>query len=777
MIEAFYFQQPLALLTGLAAISGLYVFFKASGREGRVLGITRTLFFVFLAVALAGPFVQDSRMVEDQQDVFVLEDKSRSTEVLEKASVNLENVDLKRRTLLTGNNSNLASALESELRPDSRYILVSDGRSSEGLERVLRKYRDQNSTISVLKPDTNTERAVKVSGPSTTVPGAATEFKVKVSSTEQGEVPVKVTLDNQTVLDSSISGSWSFNRSFSSEGAHRIKAEIESDDLYGENNRYYKTFEVQEKPEILYIGQESELSDKLSQFYRVTVHQETPEDLSDYYTTISTKKLDEQRIGDYIAEGNGYIYIGDYSNPGRHIPLKASNEDYNDESTRMVMPIQVPFKSTNVTYTKSTAGSIVKALPGNTKFGGIYYSTTADFLTQGGTALFPQEVSRTNELVTLGGGSKNRETVLQNIRQLDRSSYKRHDVALKASQELLGDEGNIILVTNGDIVDTTTIPNHEGKTAEEIRAAALDQARGLDSDIDLYAVRTGPLPEEADEIENIDRSDIVEQQEFMQDLADAAPSARSNYYSIDELNELAQLELGAGGGTSAFKPIGVLDEDHFITRDVGLRTEISEFDEVRPKPSADVLVSGPGKREFLTAWNYGLGRVAAFSGDQGVLERTLDADPGLVSRTASWTVGNPDRKEERWVDISETEAPTEVEITASYQAEGLTYSSEDRYTGQVRPERRGFHSFAGENYSYNYNSEIAEVGYSNEALSQIASETGGEVYSPSKLDEMEFGGSQMQEVSYSTSLSVYFLAAALVVLLSEVGYRKLNGKK
>jgi len=240
---------------------------------------------------------------------------------------------------------------------------------------------------------------------------------------------------------------------------------------------------------------------------------------------------------------------------------------------------------------------------------------------------------------------------------------------------------------------------------------------------------------------------------------------------------LAELELGAGGGTSAFKPIGVVKEDHFITEGVGLRTEISEFDEVRPKPSADVLVSGPGKREFLTTWNYGLGRVAAFSGDQGVLERTLDADPGLISRTASWTVGNTDRKEERWVEISETEAPTEAEVTASYQAEGLRYSSENRYTGSIRPEGKGFHSFAGENYSYNYNSEIREIGYRDKALRQIASETGGEVYTPSELENAEFESSQMEETNYSRPLSSYFLVAAMVVLLSEVGYRKLNGKK
>jgi hypothetical protein len=654
---------------------------------------------------------------------------------------------------------------------------LSDGRSSEDLTRVLEKYRSENATVSVLKPEMRNESAVHVSGPSSTVPGASTEFTVHVSSTEDEQIPVTVTLDNETVFDSSLRDSWSFNRSFESEEAHKIKAEIDVQDRYSGNNEYYKTVKVREKPEILYIGAEAELTEKLSQFYDVTVAGELPEDLSDYYTIISSKKLDEEKISNYIADGNGYLYLGSYSNPGRHLPLEASKENYNDESTRVVMPIQVPFKSTNVTYTKNTAGSIVNALPGNTKFGGIYYSTTASFLTSGGTALFPQEVSRTEQLVTLGGGTGNRERAIQKISQLTRSSYKRHDVALKASSRLLGDEGNIVLVTNGDIVDTTTIPNHEGKTVEQIRNNALDQARNLDYDVDLYVVRTGPLPEEAEDIDGIEKSDVVENKNFLQNLADSAPSARSNYYNIDELNRLARLELGAGGGTSAFKPIGIVKDDHFITEKIGLRTDISEFDEVRPKNSADVLVSGPGKREFLTSWHYGLGRVAAFSGGQPGLSRTLDTDPGLISRTTSWTVGNSNRKQENWMEITETEAPGSVNVRASYNAEGLTYSSENRYTGQIEPEGLGFNEFRSEIYSYNYNSEIREIGFSDSNLEKIASRTGSEVYTPSELADKEFEGSGTQQVSYSRSLSKFFILAAMVVLLSEVGFRKLNGKK
>lgn len=732
MIEMIQFQRPLALLTALTALSGIYIFLKASNREGRVLGVTRVLFFVLLAVGLAAPFMHDVRTVEGQQDVILLEDGSRSADLIENSSLELENADLERRTVLRGNNSRLASALDSELRSDQEYLLLSDGRTEEDLQQVLRKYRSENSTISVLKPDMASEKSIHVSGPSTTVPGATTRFTVNVRSTGAGEVPVEVTVDNTTVLDSSITGSWSFNRSFEGEGTHRIEAEIQAEDRFEQNDKYYKTVKVREKPEVLYIGQESDLSQKISQFYDITIAEEVPEDLSQYYAVISTKALNNDRISSYISQGNGYMYLGGYENPADYLPVEASSEDYDTESTRVVVAVETSSQAgSSIRDSKDLAYALVDQLPLNTKVAAFHYSQDAHMI---------------SELQTL---AYNKESLLTKISSIESIAETRHGKGLQAAKQLADGEGNIVLFTDGNFFEEQRI------SKEEIKQNAFSEAESMD--VDLHIVGVGEDPN----------------RDFLTELADRGGG---EYYPSDDVWRLG-FRFGAGGGTSAFKPLVAIDTDHFITRGVGLGTSVSIFDEVRPKRSADVLVSGPGKREFLTSWNYGLGRVAAFSGGQPELSRVLSSDPGLVSRTASWTVGNPERKEDQWMEFSETEAPGNVEVTASYPAEGLSYSSEDRYTGEVSPEGFGFHSFGSGEYSYNYNSEIREIGYRDGVLEEIASSTGGEVYTPSRMDELSFEGSGREQVSYRRPLSKFFLAAALVVLLSEVGYRKLNGKK
>lgn len=733
MIEAFQFQQPLGLLAGLLALSGLYILLKASDREGKIIGFTRIFFFVLLAVAVSGPFIQDVKTVDGQKDLVVLEDSSRSAELMENTSIDVENVNVEKRTILRGNNSNLGSALDSELRSDKEYLLLTDGRTSEDLNSVVEKYSSENSSISVLKPEMKKESSVYISGPSTTVPGASTEFTVHVSSTGNEEVPVKVTLDNETVFDSTLRDSWSFNRSFESEQTHRIKAEIKAEDTYNENNQYYKTVKIQEKPDVLYIGEEADLTEKLSQFYDITVTDEVPEDLSDYYSVISTKALNSERIESYISEGNGYMYLGEYDDSADYLPVEASNEDYDAESTRVVVGMETSSQAgESIRDSKDLAYALVEELPLNTKVAAFHYS---------------QDVHKLSDLTTL---AYNRDSLLNKIASVQSIAETRHGKGLKAAKELADGEGNIVIFTDGNFFEERRV------SKEEIKSNAFAEAESTEQD--LYIVGVGEDPN----------------RNFLRELADRAP--RGEYISSDNVWRLG-FQFGAGGGTSAFKPLVVIDTQHFITENVGLDTSISIFDEVRSKNSADVLVSGPGKREFLTSWNYGLGRVAAFSGGQPALSRTLSSDPALISRTASWTVGNSNRKQDQWIEITETKAPGAVSIRASYDAEGLTYSSRDRYTGEVEPEGLGFDSFQGEEYSYNYNSEIKEVGYRDSVLEEIASSTGGEVYTPSEFSSVEFEGSGQQQVSYKRPLSKFFLLAAMVVLLSEVGFRKLNGKK
>jgi len=733
MIESLYFEQPLALLATLLGSTGIYLYLKASNREGKILAVTRAMFFILLAVGLAGPHIQDQRTVDAQNDLVVLEDKSRSAQLMENSSLQFDNVNVERRTVLTGNNSKLASALDSELREDTEYLLLSDGRTSQELDSVLEKYRADNSSISVLKPEMDDEKSVGISGPSTTVPGARNNFEVNIRGTTAGEVPIRVELDNQTVFEGSISDSWSFNRTFESEQSHRIKAQIETQDRWRGNNEYYKTVQVDEKPEVLYIGEESDLTDQISRFYDLMITDELPEDLDDYYSVISSKALNSDSLSSYISEGNGYMYLGGYGSPADYLPVEASNEDYDTESARVVVGMETSSQAgESIRDSKDLAYALVEELPLNTKVGAYHYSQDAHII---------------SELTTL---AYNRDSLLTDISRVQSIAETRHGVGLQAGKQLADGQGNLVLFTDGNFFKETEI------TGEEIRQNAFAEAENME--VDLYVVGVGEDPNSG----------------FLRELADRAP--RGEYISSDNVWRLG-FRFGAGGGTSAFKPLLVFDEDHFITRDIGLDSSVSIFDEVKPKNSADVLVSGPGQREFLTSWNYGLGRVAAFSGGQPLLSRVMGSDPSLVTRTASWTVGNPNRNDDRWVRISNTESPSDVEVTASYDAEGLSYSSQNRYKGEVSVDETGFHTFEGKEYSYNYNSEIKDLGYRNQVLEDIASSTGGEVYTSSTIEEKTFEEPGTETVSYERPLSVFFIVAAMVVLLSEIGYRKLNGKK
>lgn len=732
MIQMLQFQQPILLITGLLAIIGIYMLVKASGREGKVLGVTRIFFFLFLAIALASPYLQSQKTADAQEELVVLEDRSRSSQLINNYSLNLENAAVERRTILRGNNSGLASALDSELRKDKRYLLVSDGRTSSDLENVLDKYRSQNSTISVLKPEMESDSSVYISGPTQTVSGANNRFTVRVSSTEGEAKDLRVSLDNETIFDGEVTGSWSFNRTFSSRGDHRITAEIEGSDTIQENNNYYKYVEVREKPQVLYIGESSGLSEKLSEFYDVAVRDSLPDDLSDYYSVISTKALNSPQLASYTSRGNGYVYLGDYSDPAGYLPVRASNENYDTKSTRVVIGMETSSQvGSSIRDSKDLAYALVNELPLNTKVAAFVYS---------------QDAHRLTDLTTL---AYNKESLLDKISRVNSIAETRHGVGLRAAQQLADGEGNIVIFTDGNFFEEQT------KTKAEIKRDAFEAAE--DTEVNLYIVGVGEDPN----------------RDFLKELAQRAEGQYVDSSNVWRLG----FKFGAGGGTSAYKPLAVMEPDHFITEDLRLDSSVSLFDEVEPKLSADLLVSGPGERDFLTAWNYGLGRVAAFSGGQPTLSRVLNSDPALVSRSVSWTVGNPNRKQEEWIRVSDTEAPGEVSVTASYPVKGLTYSSEDRYTGEVQPEGFGFDSFKGKVYSYNYNSEVREIGYNDEKLERIASSTGGSVYTPENVGDMSFSSDETRQVSYRRPVSKYFVVAALVVLLSEVGYRKVNGKK
>ncbi|PSH00108.1 MAG: hypothetical protein BRC28_01200, partial [Nanohaloarchaea archaeon SW_4_43_9] len=159
------------------------------------------------------------------------------------------------------------------------------------------------------------------------------------------------------------------------------------------------------------------------------------------------------------------------------------------------------------------------------------------------------------------------------------------------------------------------------------------------------------------------------------------------------------------------------------------------------------------------------------------LGATMYRNSELVSRTLSWTVGEPQRKENRTITINEGQIGETVQVTANYPVKGLNRQEENLYTGELETENTGFHSFNDAVYSYNYNDEVEDIGYSENK--NLAQETGGKVFTPDQKDEIKESVKQFNstEVEKQKDISVYFLATALLVFLSEIGYRKRRGKK
>jgi len=128
--------------------------------------------------------------------------------------------------------------------------------------------------------------------------------------------------------------------------------------------------------------------------------------------------------------------------------------------------------------------------------------------------------------------------------------------------------------------------------------------------------------------------------------------------------------------------------------------------------------------------------VASFTGGTDDLSQLLTYDPKLATRTVSWTVGDPQRKQDKWIKIDDSRKGETVEIRASYPVDGLNRQSENLYSAELEPERTGFRSFSDTTYGYNYNREIQEIGYSDD-LEDIIESTGGQVYSADQTEEIK----------------------------------------
>lgn len=723
------FQNPeiLVLIVFIVLVAPKVRNFMSVKKE---IGLLNVLIMLLLVVAAAGPQITLEEQSEPKPQVKIIEDASESSSLIKAPEIESEDISILSRTV-NSDRADFTSQVKDVVDQGETVLFLSDFNTNIG---DLPEYFGQNNVSSnALRPDIEEEHAVKIMGPSNTVIGAENSFTADARSTVN-ETSITVGLENRTLYSGQ--APHEFELTFDEEGYKRLWIETDEDDVYSENNAYYKTVEVREKPLIASIGPEGPLEEQLDEFYDIENYDSIPYNLERFDNILLKNSRSSEQLEDYIIEGGGLVYTGsDYSS--RYIPVEQSDDDVETDAPIIVLTIDISVgteESGAAEAGKQIAYELVDELPANTRVGVVAYNRYAyDVI----------------DPVLL---ASDRENVKDSISALQPEGPTFHNYGLRAANSMLQREdysgGNIVMIADGKISHLAANNNVERETQGEA-----DRSRAR-----IITVGVGDqYPRELED----------ENREFLKDIAERSEGGfYVDGHSADEL----EFSFEAGGGTGEMQPLTITDSNHFITSDYNIGASLADIDSTTADSTASQVVSIADGRPFLTTWRYGVGKVAAFSGDTPDLNTLMDQEPGLVGRTFSWSTraNEPDL----WVEGKRQ--GDEFYAVSREEKEGYTRRSTDRYESRLNPNSTGFYSAGEVVYSKNYRSEIEEVGYNEEKLSEIS--VNGRIYSEDQMEaffsSLEAGTDHNLE---TRDLTPHILLLTLFVYLGFLGLRKRNG--
>ena len=236
--------------------------------------------------------------------------------------------------------------------------------------------------------------------------------------------------------------------------------------------------------------------------------------------------------------------------------------------------------------------------------------------------------------------------------------------------------------------------------------------------------------------------------------------------------------------------------EHFITKNVNFtNATITGYNDVTPKGGAERLVITTTGKPVLTTWRFGLGRVAAFTTDDGEGEGSRWAtnvyngsSAKLISGTTNWAIGNPRAEERAVLDGPDTWLRTPSNLTLTMYDKGipqlkldgssldLALTGRNTYETSVNPETIGIHDLSGYPLAVNYQLEYRDIGL-NKDIEPLILATGGKIYTEKDARALLLKDARQNSVKQSdepVSLKVYVLIAALVLYLGEIIARRIK---
>ncbi|KQC16142.1 MAG: hypothetical protein APR56_09605 [Methanosaeta sp. SDB] len=793
MMDGVYFSEPrLLILVPLILIASVV---SLRWNRNRLLVLSRAVIFCLLAVALANPYVTVTETTTTKRPLItVVSDLTASTEIFDRGAAERVQADLPDSQLRTfsGTATPLGDKILQYSQQGGALLLVTDGYSNQGrsMEESLALARSANSTVFALEMEPEREDyGVEISGTNTAILGGDYPFTVIVRSATSGfEGLLTVKADNSVIFQDRVSGeersaSIKISHRFSSTGTHLIEATINfPQDTQRENNRYQKAVYVVPKPNVLLVADgESPLSKVLSEQYKLTTTATfTRDQLGPDGKRYKAVVLDNQKYGpelaslkEYVRNGGGLVVVGgedafdygDYRNSTLEdvLPVKSVPSIFEGgKTTVVIMDISGSTRremsiggATFLDYEKALAIEILRSPEFRDDRVALVVFGTEAFVVFTPTPIAGKEIMIQDRISSLSP-------------QVGAQEETQLNVGLALAWDLLNassSEGEVIVISDGRI-----------REYPEVFEDSMRMIQDMDAKVHLVEVKSF--------------------EDSPGGFRDLAARSGAEYHSAvypssvairaetrqGELELPEEEEIPASGYA-----LMIADPKHYITSDLSLSANATGFNDVTPKSGGQRLVVMLDGKPILTSWRYGLGRVSAFTTDNGAAwapEVYSARNSALISRTVNWAVGDP-RPESGRIDAEDGWLGTPLKITimsptppkiGSGQVEKV---GENRYLAIVNPERQGIYSVGDYGIAVNYPLEFRYVGF-NPDFSRLVMSNGGKVFS-----EAEVARSLVEEARKRSEITAqqrvsrrwFLLFAALAIFLAEVIIRRLREVK
>ncbi|MEA1945232.1 MAG: vWA domain-containing protein [Euryarchaeota archaeon] len=778
-------------------IIGIYYLKKSTKK---VLILSRMIVLSLIIIALASPYTLSTHTITDPHPtITILDDQSSSMDIFDASVADrvCETIQDRNPTaqirVFSGNHSPIGDKIMQYARGDDHIILVSDGNSNYGREladAVSVVARTNTTVYAIEESPIRNDMSVEIIGSKNVIIGNKNTFGIVVQQAGMhAEYELVVKVDDEIVYHDRIDQNEPVKvrkipQTFNTLGSHVLCAEIVpvGDDYFSSNNIFYKSVYVVPKPDILLItDEESNLRDIVSDLYNASVSTNLKElqgikaaILDDRY--IESLSSDEtEALRDFVSEGYGLVVVGgdkSYDRGGylgsdfeRILPIKSyPSEYYGRNDVVIVLDISGSMRDSEIisgtgvsflNYEKGLANKILD----DKEFRDDYVGVVA----------FGGQAYVVSPLVYFGH-DPTRESLKDTIRTIEpvgQLTTPLEDGLAMAEEMLANSAGakDVIILSDGQKIDYDS----------SLTIATRMKNKG----IRMHFIHVMSSP-----------TSVLTSYEKLAHAVDA-------YYAQTTYPRSIDIETGQPEAEPTPTPppeeagiyeVSTFTTNHFITRYLNLSASITGYNDVTPKLGAKRLVVTTEGKPVVCAWRYGLGRVVAFTTDNGN-EWSSSLYTGnnsqLISSIVNWAIGDPRPEEGMIIEADDIFLGEDCDINIisdtmpnlifGGSALDISRISENTYRASIDPDKQGVYYLSDYGIAVNYPLEYLDVGM-NPDIAKIIQSYGGKVYDESEV------GMLLSDVKRRSVRTVYepvdhklpFILAALALFLIEVIVRRVR---